>query len=94
MPGKPGTVRYRHDGGQRARSFATKREADDFRSKFEHGSRAQAFVDPKLGNERFCDAADRRLQRHAGTPKSRSLYGSVLHVHVRPAHSVNASGRS
>src|SRR5262249_20654362 len=81
-PRKPYTVRYWHEGRQRERSYATKREADDFKAKFEHDSREHIFVDPRLGGERFRDAAERWPQRHAGTPKTKSLYRSVLDNHV------------
>jgi integrase len=84
-PRKPYTVRYRHDGRQRERSFRTRREADDFKARFEHESREQSYVDPRLGSERFGDAASRWLERHHGSPRTRELYGSVLRTHIYPA---------
>jgi integrase len=78
------TVRYTVDGKQREQSFATKREADDFKAKFEHDSRQQLFIDPKLGNGRFGDAAERWLSRHQGTAKTKELYWSVLGKHLLP----------
>lgn len=50
-PRKPHTVRYWADGRQRERSFATAREATDFKIKTDHDTRAQIFVDDKLGRE-------------------------------------------
>jgi hypothetical protein len=50
-PRKPHTVRYWVDGRQRERSFATAREAQDFKIKTDHDTRAQIFVDDKLGRE-------------------------------------------
>lgn len=84
-PRKPYTVRYRLEGRQRERSFATSREATEFRIKFEHDSREQSFVDPRLGAERFRVASDRWLARHPGSPRTRTIYGSVLRSHVLPA---------
>src|ERR1035441_8518659 len=50
-PRKPHTVRYWADGRQRERSFATAREATDFKIKTDHDTRAQIFVNDKLGRE-------------------------------------------
>ena len=52
-PRKPHTVRYWVDGRQRERSFATAREAQDFKIKTDHDTRAQIFIDDKLGREDF-----------------------------------------
>jgi integrase len=82
---KPYTVRYRHEGRQRERSFATRKEADDFRVKFEHDSREQIFADPRTGNIRFREAAESWLSRYAGSVGSAAAYRSVLANHVYPA---------
>src|SRR5450755_887102 len=62
---KPHTVRYWVDGRQRERSFATAREAQDFKIKTDHDTRAQIFVDDKLGREDFGAAVDAWIGRHA-----------------------------
>jgi integrase len=82
---KPWTVRYQLDGRQRERSFRTKREAEDFKARFEHESREQSYVDPKLGSEQFADAAARWIDRHPGAPRTKVLYGSVLRNQISPA---------
>jgi hypothetical protein len=64
-PRKPHTVRYWVDGRQRERSFATAREAQDFKIKTDHDTRAQIFVDDKLGREDFGAAVDAWIGRHA-----------------------------
>jgi integrase len=81
---KPWTVRYQLDGRQRERSFRTKREAEDFKTRFEHESRELSYVDPKLGNERFADAAERWLSRHPGVQSTKAAYRSILTHHVNP----------
>jgi hypothetical protein len=64
-PRKPHTVRYWVDGRQQERSFATAREAQDFKIKTDHDTRAQIFVDDKLGREDFGAAVDAWIDRHA-----------------------------
>lgn len=83
-PNKPYTVRYYHDGRQREKSFATRREANDWRVKFEHDSREQTFVDPKVAGEKFGAVANRWLARHPGSPKTLVNYESALRLHVLP----------
>jgi hypothetical protein len=84
-PRKPWTVRYQLDGRQRERSFATSREANEFRIKFEYDSRQQIFIDPKLASEPFKDAAERWITQHAGTSRTAQIYRSALAKHVGPA---------
>src|SRR5579859_6940936 len=81
---KPHMIRYVHEGRQREASFATKREAMDFKAKFEHDSRAQIFVDPKVAGERFATVAKRWLARHPGSPKTLVNYEGALRLHVLP----------
>lgn len=81
---KPYTTRYYFEGRQRERSFRTSAEEADFRAKFEHDSREQIFVDPQLGNQRFEDAANAWLARHAGAVKTKELYEVVLRLHIFP----------
>ena len=64
-PRKPHTVRYWVDGRQRERSFATAREAQDFKIKTDHDTRAQIFIDDKLSREDFGTAVDAWIDRHA-----------------------------
>jgi integrase len=84
-PRKPHTVRYRLDGRQRERSFKTKREADDFKAKFEHDSREQIFVDPRLGSITFADAAASWLAAKQASARTKELYGEYLTNHINPA---------
>jgi integrase len=83
-PNKPYTVRYYHGGKQRERSFVTRREAKDWIVKFEHDSRAQAFVDPKVAGEKFAAVAQRWLARHPGSPLTLVNYEKALRLHVLP----------
>ena len=82
-------VRYRTPGGrssnQRERSFARKREADNFALKVEHDKRAHVFVDPHAGEAPFRDEAESWLSRHLGADGSITTYRSVLRAHVLPA---------
>ena len=87
-PRKPHTVRYWVDGRQRERSFATAREAQDFKIKTDHDTRAQIFVDDKLGREDFGQAVDawpcRPPARTASSPaRAGVLYASRVCGHVR-----------
>lgn len=83
-PNKPYTVRYYHDGRQRERSFATRKEANDFRVKFEHDVRDQTFVDPKIAGEKFGAVAGRWLARHPGSPRTLENYETNLRRHILP----------
>ena len=84
-PRKPWTVRYRHDGRQRERSFGTSKEASDFKVKYEHDSREQIFVDPALAREPFTDAAERWISRLKGAASTKVIYRQILTKHVSPA---------
>jgi integrase len=84
-PRKPHTVRYWVDGRQRERSFATAREAQDFRIKTDHDTRAQIFVDDKLGREDFGAAVDAWIDRHAVTESTRAGYRVTARAWVKPA---------
>jgi integrase len=84
-PNKPHTIRYFHDGGQHEKSFATKREATDWKAKFEFESREHTFVDPKIANEKFAKVAERWLDHHPGTPKTVINYEGALRLHILPA---------
>ena len=81
---RPYTVRYYHDGKQRERSFRTRAEARDWLVKFEHDSREQTFVDPKVAGERFGVVAQRWLARHPGSPSTLGGYERMLRLHILP----------
>lgn len=81
---KPYTVRYYHDGKQREKSFATRKEANDFRIKAEHDIREQTFIDPKVAGEAFGKVAQRWLASHPGQPRTLAIYESALRMHVLP----------
>lgn len=81
-PNKPYTVRYYYDGRQREKSFRTYREATDFQARFEYESREQTFVDPRVGGQKFKDAAEAWLARHPG--RSYRTYERALRLHVNP----------
>jgi integrase len=83
-PRKPYTVRYWADGRQREKSFATQRDARDFLVKTEHDIRAQVFVDPRQGNERFRDAAERWVSRLTGAENTKEIYRRILRNHINP----------
>lgn len=84
-PRKPHTVRYWADGRQREKSFATAREARDFRIKVDHDTRAQIFVDDRAGREPFGPAAEAFLNQLAISPRSRATYAQVWATHLEPA---------
>lgn len=82
---KPYTVRFWVDGKQRERSFATRKEASDFKIKADHDIRAQIFVDDKLGRQLFSEAAEGWLSHLVKSDGTKRTYGSVLHAWVIPA---------
>jgi hypothetical protein len=82
---KPYTVRFQVDGRQHEMSFATAKEAKDFKIKVDHDTRAKVFVDDRAGRERFADAAAAWVERSATTPGTKITRGSVLSAHVLPA---------
>jgi len=84
-PRKPHTVRYWVDGKQRERSFATAREAKDFKIKTDHDVRAQIFVDDRLGRQNFGEAAEAWLAGLVKSAGTKKVYGNVFNAHVKPA---------
>jgi integrase len=84
-PRKPHTVRYWADGRQRERSFATAQEARDFKIKTDHDTRAQIFIDDKLGREDFGAAVDAWIDRHAVTDSTKNGYRMTARTWVKPA---------
>jgi hypothetical protein len=84
-PRRPHTVRYWHDGRQRERSFATAKEAKDFKIKADHDTRAQIFIDDKLGREDFGTAVDTWIDRHAVVDSTRNGYRATARAWVKPA---------
>jgi integrase len=82
---KPHTVRYWVDGRQRERSFATVKEARDFKIKTDHDVRAQIFVDDKLGRQNFGEAAQAWLGALPRSEQTKLAYASVLNAYVKPA---------
>jgi len=82
---KPWTVRYFHENRQREKSFTTKREADDFRAKFEHDRRENVFADPSAGKIMFTDYAASWIDGLDRAPGTKRGYRSVLNAHIRPA---------
>jgi integrase len=82
---KPWTVRYQYQGRQRERSFATKREADDFKAEFERQSRLNLFVDPRNGSISFIEYAERWIEGLDLAPNTISGYRLTLSRHIAPA---------
>jgi integrase len=84
-PQKPWTVRYQDNGRQRERSYATKGEAEDFKAKFEHDSRAGIFVDPRNGSAPFVEYARTYIAGFDKAEGTRAAYLSALENHIAPA---------
>jgi integrase len=84
-PRKPYTVRYQDAGKQRERSFTTAKEANDFKAKFEHDSRASIFIDPKLGQTEFVAYAEAWISNLDVKHNTRANYQSILRAHLRNA---------
>lgn len=82
---KPYTVRFWVDGKQRERSFATRKEAQDFKIKTDHDVRAQIFIDDKLGKQNFGETASSWLDHLVKSPGTKKTYKSVFNAHVLPA---------
>ncbi len=82
------TVRFRLDGRQRERSFATLREARDFMAKVDHDTREHTFTDPKLGTEAFAAYAARVVAGMAVSDGTRKLYSGILRTWIEPFASV------
>lgn len=83
-PNKPYTVRYTDNTGQHERSFKYKKDADDFKAKVEHDTRAGIFVDPKAASRKLAVVAASWLERHPGTPKTKTNYEMALRLHILP----------
>lgn len=83
-PNKRHTIRYYYEGKQHEKSFKYKRDADDFKAKFEHDSRERIFVDPKTANEPFASVAGSWLARHPGKDKTKQNYEMLLRLHILP----------
>ena len=84
-PRKAHTVRFWIDGKQRERSFATAKEARDFKTKTDYDTRASIFVDDRLGREKFRAVAETWIERKAITDGTKAAYESILSVHIGPA---------
>ena len=84
-PRKPHTVRYWADGRQRERSFATAREARDFKIKTDHDVRARIFVDDRAGAVPFGECATAWLARLPVVDRTRVHYGEIWSKHLAPA---------
>lgn len=84
-PRKPYTVRYQHQSRQRERSFATQREAKDFKAEFERQSRLNLFVDPRNGSIQFTEYAGRWIDGLDLASGTRDAYRSALARHIAPA---------
>src|SRR5215475_10878253 len=81
---KPYTVRYQDAGRQRERSFPTRAEAQAFKVKFEHDSRAHVFVDPRNGSTPFVEYAGQWIERMDATAGIRAGYRGHLRNHIAP----------
>jgi integrase len=82
---KPHTVRYQDHGKQRELSFATPREAKDFKIKYEHDHRAKIFVDPRAGKIMFTEAVTDWITRHPLADGTRRNYLAITNAHIAPA---------
>jgi integrase len=85
-PRKPHTIRYQDNGRQRERSFATKREADDFKIKFEHDNREHTFVDPRAGKATFKDAAEAYIDNLDRAANTKTGYRVSLRTSCKSIH--------
>src|SRR6266705_905754 len=84
---KPYTVRYTDPttGKQCEKSFKLRKDATDFKVKFEHDSRDSIFVDPSLGRTDFATYVAGWINGHGGTEGTRTNYRSVLSARIKPA---------
>jgi integrase len=82
---KPHTVRYWADGRQREKSFATAKEAKDFKIKTDHDVRARIFVDDKLGRQNFGEAAQAWVDSLSRSEQTKLVYANILKVWIMPA---------
>lgn len=83
-PRKRYTVRYRADGRQRERSFATLADARDFRAKVEYQVREQTFADPRLGMIPWTGYAEQVVSALAVADGTRKLYLGMLRTWLAP----------
>ena len=84
-PRKPWTVKYRDDQRkQRERSFATRREAEDFKTKVDYDLKARIFVDDRSGRELFGTVTQAWIERKAVTAATKASYGSIFSAHIAP----------
>jgi integrase len=81
---KPWVVRYRVDGRQREKAFATRKEADQFKTKTDHDARSHAYVDPD-DKTTLTEFAEQWLPQHAVSEGSRRTYTSVWKTIIKPA---------
>ena len=79
---KPHTVRFWVDGKQRERSFATAREAKDFKTKADYDTRANIFVDDRLAKVTFGEYAQQWLKAYPCADNTRIAYASVLRAQL------------
>jgi integrase len=82
---KPWTVRYTFEGRTRERSFRTKGEATEFKTRFEHDSREHVYVDPRNGSTPFIEYAEGWISRLDRSPNTKATYRSVLASQIAPA---------
>lgn len=85
--GKGWEARYRDPHGrERARSFRTKRDAQQFLARVESDVQRGDWVDPRLGRSRFDDWAEEWLATTVHLkPKTRQGYESVMNQYLLPA---------
>lgn len=82
-PRKQWTVRYWVGGRQREKSFATSREARDFKIKTEHDARASIFIDPDMTTT-LGEYAGTWLAQHTVSDGTRRVYTSIFENRVKP----------
>jgi integrase len=89
---RPWVVRFDAGGGQREKSFRTRKEADDFRAMVDNDSRARIYVEP---DERttLADYYEKWIATHAVGEGSKRTYGSVFASKIKPALGNKPIGR-
>src|SRR5260221_10658784 len=84
-PKKRYTVKYRDaERKQRERSFATLREAQDFKTATEHSQRLGIYADPSAGTVTLGAYAAQWIRQHHGAAGTKKNYQSVLDRHIAP----------
>ena len=86
------TVRWTVAGRQREKSFATRKEANDYRIKVEHDARAQIFIDPDVRTS-LADYFTGWLATHAVSDGTKRTYRSVFRTRIKPAFGDKPIGR-